>query len=122
MNQVLIKFTLAVLTFTFIFSACQKNETSDSFDVLSFSDDTTNAAERVSEANEDLNKIKVMYKKNEVYREELVAAMSEKNVEKVRKITDDLVYAINDGTRLGKGAIDKIGEAREMNINQDFKD
>lgn len=122
MNQVRFKITLAALTFTFIFSACQKNETSESFDILDFSDDTTAAAELISEANEDLNKIKVMYKQNEVHREELVAAMGEKDVEKVKKITDDLVYTINDGIRLGEEAVEKIGKARQMNINADFKE
>lgn len=121
MNRVHLKIKLVVLTFAFVFSACQKNETSESFDVLNFSDDTTAAAELVSQANEDLNKIKVMYKKNEVQREELVAAMTEKNVEKVKKITDDLVYAINDGQKLGEGAIEKISRAQEKNINADFK-
>jgi len=121
MNRVRFKITLAALTFTFIFSACQKNETSESFDVLNFSDDMTAAAKLVSQANEDLNKIKVMYKKNEVHRAELVAAMSEKDVEKVKKITEDIVYAINDGTKLGEDAVKKIGEAQEMDINADFK-
>ena len=122
MNRVCFKITLAALAFLFIFSACQKNETSESFDVLSFSDDTTAAAELVSQANEDLNKIKVMYKKNEVHREELIAAMGAKDTEKVKKITDDLVYVINDGMRLGEEAVEKIGKAQEMNISQDFKE
>jgi len=94
-NKAFFRVTLTVLTCLFIFSACQKNETSESFDVLSFSDDTT-AAELVSEANEDLNKIKVMYKKNEVHGEELIHAMSEKDIRKVQKITDDLFYVINN--------------------------
>jgi len=122
MNRVCFKITLAALAFLFIFSACQKNETSESFDVLSFSDDTTAAAELVSQANEDLNKIKVMYKKNEVHREELIAAMGAKDTEKVKKITDDLVYVINDGMRLGEEAVEKIGKARDMNIGEDFKE
>ncbi len=115
-------FLLAALICAAVFSACRKNETAESFDILSFSDDTTAAAELVSEANEDLNKIKVMYKQNEVHREELVAAMGEKDVEKVKKITDDLVYTINDGMRLGEEAVEKIGKARQMNINADFKE
>lgn len=122
MNKVFFKVTLVALSFLFIFSACRKNETAESFDVLSFSDDTTAAAELVSEANEDLNKIKVMYKQNEIHREELVAAMGEKAVEKVKKITDDLVYTINDGMRLGEEAVEKIRKARQMNINADFKE
>ena len=122
MNKVFFKVTLAALAYLFIFSACQKNETSESFDVLSFSDDTTAAAELVSEANEDLNKIKVMYKKNEVHREELITAMGAKDIEKVKEITDNLVYVINDGIGLGEEAVEKIGRAQDMNINQDFKE
>jgi len=57
-NKAFFRVTLTVLTYLFIFSACKKNETSESFDVLSFSDDTTATAELVSEANEDLNKSK----------------------------------------------------------------
>jgi hypothetical protein len=122
MNRVRFKITLVALTLTFVFSACRSNETSESFDILNFSDDTTEAAELVSEANENLNKIKVMYKQNEVHREELVNAMGEKDVEKVKRITDDLVYTINDGMRLGEEAVEKIGKARQKNINADFKE
>lgn len=122
MNRVCFKIFLVALTLTFALSACRKNETAESFDILDFSDDTTGAAELVAEANENLNKIKVMYKQNEVHREELVGAMSEKDVEKVKKITDDLVYTINDGMRLGEEAVEKIGKARQKNINADFKE
>lgn len=116
------QFTLVVLTVLFIFSACKKTDTSDGFDTLLFSDDTTDAAELVSQANEDLNKIKVMYKKNEVQREELIAAISAQDTEKVKKITDDLVNVINEGTLLGESAVEKIREAERMNINAEFKE
>ena len=106
-----------------ILSACQKKDaSSEGFDILSFSDDTTDAAELVEQANQDLNKIKVMYKKNEVQLEELKAAMSGKDIETVKKITDDLVYVLNDGMSLGESAVEKIGKAQAMNINADFKD
>ncbi|HLM62169.1 MAG TPA: hypothetical protein VK308_15300 [Pyrinomonadaceae bacterium] len=111
-----------VLAGLLTFSACKKTDSSEGFDVLNFSDDTTAAAQIVSQANEDLNKIKVMYKKNEVQREELIAAMSAKDAEKVKKITDDLVYLINDGIALGEGAVEKIVKAQQMNINPDFKE
>jgi hypothetical protein len=52
-----------VLAGLLTFSACKKTDSSEGFDVLNFSDDTTAAAQIVSQANEDLNKIKVMYKK-----------------------------------------------------------
>lgn len=105
-----------------MFSACKKTDSSEGFDTLLFSDDTTAAADLVQEANEHLNKIKVMYKKNEAMRDELLAAMSGKDTEKVKKITDDLVYLINDGMALGEKALEKINKAQQMNINPDFKD
>jgi len=102
--------------------ACKKTDTSEGFDTLIFSDDTSDAAELVSQANENLNKIKVMYKKNEDQREELIAAMGEKDAEKVKKITDDLVHLINDGMQLGEEAVEKISKAQQMNIEPDFKE
>jgi predicted RNA-binding protein with RPS1 domain len=122
MNKVFFKVTLAALTYLFIFSACQRNETSGSFDILDFPDDTTAAAEIVSQANEDLNKIKVMYRKNEVYRDELISSMGEKDVEKVKKITEDFAYLINDAMKLGEEAVDKISRAQQMKIDAAFKE
>ncbi|MCY7345178.1 MAG: hypothetical protein LH614_03075 [Pyrinomonadaceae bacterium] len=122
MNKVSFKITLIVLTFLFIFSACKKSDNSDDFDTLFFSDDTTAAAELVADANEDLNKIKIMYKRNEVQLEELKAAMGDRDIEKVKKIADELVYVINDGMALGEKAVEKINRAEQMNINADFKE
>ncbi len=112
---------LVCLSLLLLFSSCQKSE-SESYDVLDFSDETTAAAEFVDEANEDLNKIKVIYKKNESKREELKTAMKENDVESVKKIADDLVYIFNDGMKLAEGAIEKIEKAGAMNINADFKE
>lgn len=113
---------VALLSGLLIFSACGKKDSTEGFDVLSFSDDTSSAAELVAQANEDLNKIKVMYKKNEAQREDLLAAMNEKDASKVRQITEDLAYLINDGVKLGEDAIDKINRAQQMNVNSDFKE
>ena len=122
MNKGGLKITLAALICLSIFSACKKNDASEGFDVLSFSDDTSAAAELVQQANEDLNKIKILYKKNESQIEELKAAMGGKDTATVKKITDDLVYVLNDGMSLGESAVEKIGKAQAMNINADFKD
>lgn len=103
-------------------SACRTNDSSDGFDVLSFSDDTSAAAELVADANEDLNKIKIMYKKNEAQLEDLKAALGDKDIEKVKKITDDLVFVINGGMGLGEDALGKIEKAEAMNVNADFKE
>lgn len=106
----------------FLFSSCKKAEQTESYDILNFSDETTEAAALITDANEDLNKIKVLYKKNESKREELKAAMKENNIENVKKIADELVYIINDGMALGESAIAKIEKAQGMSINPDFKE
>ena len=109
----------AILMFLF---ACQKSENSDDYDILNFSDETTAAAELVADANQDLNKIKILYKKNEDQLEDLKTAMSDKNIEKVKTITGNLVGLINDGTSLGEDALNKIEKAQAMNTNADFKE
>ncbi len=114
--------SLICLSLLLLFSACQKSETSESYDILDFSDETTAAAELVAAANEDLNKIKVIYKKNESKRDELKAAMKDNDVESVKKIANDLVYIFNDGMALAEGAIEKIEKAEAMNTNDDFKE
>ncbi len=103
-----------------LISSC-KNDSAKS-DILNFSDDTTNAAQLVSDANGELNKIKIIYKDNEIKRENLKEAMKSNNVEDVKKISDELVYLINDGMRFGQNAIDKISSAKDMQINPDFKE
>ncbi len=109
-----------VLTF---FCACKKTGgAAESYDILDFSDDTTKAASLVADANEDLNKIKIMYKRNEAQLDELKSAMSGKDIEKVKKITEDLVGVINDGISLGQNALEKIEQAEAMNVNADFKE
>lgn len=107
-----------VLLFAF---ACKKSADADGFEVLS-SDETAEAAQTVAEANKDLTKIKVLYKNNEGRREDLKKALDESDAEKVRKISDDIVYLINDGTTAGKSAIEKIQKAQEMSINEDYRE
>lgn len=103
-------------------ASCWKADNSASSDLLKFSDDTTAAARLVDDANEDLNKIKIKYKENEIKREELKNAMKGNDVEKVQTIANDLVYLINDGMKLGDDAINKITAAQEMDINPDFRE
>ncbi len=117
-----LKITLAVLICAAVFSACKKTDSSEGFDVLSFSDDTSAAAELVEQANQDLYKIKILYNKNVSQLKDLKDAMSGKDIETVKRITDDLVYVLNDGMSLGESAVEKISRAQAMNINPDFKD
>lgn len=102
--------------------ACKTVETTEENDILDFSDDTTKAANLVAEANEDLNKIKIMYKRNESQLEELQAALKGNDTAKIKRIADNLVYVINDGANLGQSALEKIEKAEAMNVGVDFKD
>lgn len=122
MTNTAIIFLCLCVSAALLFFSCKKAEQAESYDILNFSDETTEAAELVLDANAELNKIKVLYRENESKREELKAAMKESDAENVRKIADELVYIINDGMALGESAIEKIEKAQEMNINADFKE
>lgn len=88
--------------------------------IIGPADETAEAAEIVRSANQDLKQIKVLYDKNENKREEIKQAMAADDAAAVQKISDDVVYLINDGAVLAKSALDKIDKAREMNINEDY--
>lgn len=97
-------------------------KSSGGIDILGPSDDTAEAANIVIDANKDLKAIKVLYEKHENKREELKQAMSADDEKAVRKISDDVVYIINDGAKFGTSALDKIQQARDMNINADYQE
>jgi hypothetical protein len=84
------------------------------------SDETEEAKNFVISANADLKKIKILYEDNENKREEIKQAMAAGDAATVRKLSDEVVYLINDGATLGKSALDKIDQARAMNINEDY--
>lgn len=109
----------AVLLCLAFFNSCKS---SGNIDILGPSDETADAANVVLDANKDLKKIKVLYDEHENKREELKKAMQDQDADKVKKISDDVVYIINDGVGLGKGALDKIDQARAMNINEDYQE
>ncbi len=109
--------------------ACRKSEKAATteqpaagLEIFGVSDETEQAAHLVEEANADLKKIKTIYKENESRVEELKAAMNEKEIDKVKKIADDLVYKINDGVVLGESAVSKIERAEEVKTNETFKE
>jgi vacuolar-type H+-ATPase subunit I/STV1 len=104
------------------FAACRSGGRSAGPSILGPADQTAEAAELVASANDDLTKIKILYKENEGNREELKNAMEADDAEKVRKIADDVVYLINDGFDEAKSAIDKISRAQEMEINEDYRE
>ncbi len=90
--------------------------------LLGPADETRAAGDIIESANEDLKKIKILYDKNDNKREEIKEAMAGDDAATVRKLADEIVYLINDGTELGKSALDKIDKARAMNINEDYSE
>lgn len=111
--KILLVFSL-LLTF-----ACKKDGDSS---ILSLRNDTNEAVKLIDLANKDLQEIKRLYKANENRVEDLKIAMKDKKIEEVKKIADDAVYAINDGMRLGIDAVKKIDEAKNLDINDDFRE
>jgi hypothetical protein len=105
-----------------LFPGCRSAGRSDSIGILAPAEETAEAAALVASANEDLTKIKILYKENEGKREELKKAMEADEADKVKKIADDIVYLINDGFDEAKSAIDKIGRAQDMEINDDYRE
>src|SRR5690349_10821462 len=116
-----ILFVIAVAAMLLAIS-CKRSGSSGGIDILGPADETPEAAKLIADANEDLTKIKVLYKNNEGKREELKKALEANDADKVRKISDDVVYLINDGSDNGKAAVDKIEKAQEMQINDDYRE
>ncbi len=85
-------------------------------------DQTAEAGKIVSSANEDLQKIKVLYEANENMRLELKQALESNNAEQVRDIASRVIKLIADGTSFAKNALNKIAEARDMNVNEKYQE
>lgn len=113
--------TCAALIAVCLIAGC-RSASRGGFEIIGPSDETAEAAQLIVEANEDLKKIKVLYEKNEGKRAEIKNALEADNAEEVRKISDEVVYIINDGFDFGKNAVDKIARAQEMEINDDYRE
>lgn len=110
------------LVFSLVFAACpDKNKPSQTSSIFTL-DETAEAGETVREANDELKKIKQRFKDNEPRLAELQTALKEKNSDKVRSISDQLITEINAGTEVGEEAINKLRIAQEKNINADYKE
>lgn len=118
MYRLLAVFCCAII----LLCACKSTSRSGGIDILGPADETSAAGQIVFEANADLKEIKKLYDENEDKRNELKKALEANDAESVRKISDDVVYVINDGFDHGNAAVDKIGRAQEMNVNPDYKE
>jgi hypothetical protein len=106
----------------FSLSGCKPADSSATSEPSFFSDETSEAVLLVKEANETLRGVKKLYKENESKLQELKEAMNAKNVDTVKKLSDDFVYQINDGMTLAEEAFKKIDEASNKNINSKFQE
>ena len=84
-------------------------------------DQTPEAGARVVEANQKLQQIKRLFSENAGRLEELKTSMNNKDEAKVKEISNELVYQINNGSKLGEEAIALLEEAESMNVNEDYK-
>ena len=112
---------ILLLVFALMLSACPGDDSSDSTSIFSF-DQTEEAFNKVQEANHKLREIKKLFRENESRQEDLKSALAAKDAAKVKEISDELIYQINDGQRLGGEAIKEIEDVLEMNVNEDFKE
>lgn len=108
--------------FILVFTISCSKSTTGGIDILGPSDETEDASKIVEQANQDLTKIKRLYKENEGKREELKKAMEADDAVAVKKIADDVVYAINDGAAFGQSAVEKIRQAQDMKVNDDYRE
>jgi len=114
-------FGLPVLLVCLFISSCKSTGRTDAPSIFS-SDQTADAEKVVASANDDLTKIKVLYKENEGKREEIKKALETDNAEQVKKLADDVVGLINDGYNSAQSAVDKLEQAQEMQINDDYRE
>lgn len=114
----------SIFLFCLAFSSCKSSETgSDSSSVFDFSsDDTDKAIILIQEANDELKRIKILYNENETALKDLREASKNQDVARIKQISNDLVYVINDGFIFADSAKSKIDEAQQLNINPQFKD
>ncbi|MER3632522.1 MAG: hypothetical protein C4325_10490 [Blastocatellia bacterium] len=116
-----------ILAVVSVFSGC-KSSGGGGGGIFGPKDDMEEAARLVAEANQELRKIKDLYNENEGYqdkpgkRQQLKKALEENNAEQVKKISDDVVYLINDGMDYARAAIEKLQKAQDLNINPDYKE
>lgn len=114
---------IAALLLAAVVMACKS-----SGGILGPKDETAEAAELVKEANVELTKIKELYVENEGdinkegKREQLSKALRANDKEAVIKVTGEIIGLIDEGMDHGRNAVDKIQQARDMQINPDFQE
>lgn len=117
------KMLFLLMIVSLCFSACSKNSANDEEDDLGFfASDRDRAVKLIDDANEELKRIKILYTENREKLEELKTATKAQDSAKVKEVSNDLVYIINDGFVFADSARSKLQEAQELNIEPEFKE
>ncbi len=111
---------LTIIAVSFFLMACGEDG-SNGPGILSGSDETEAAVALIEDANSDLKRIRVLYRENNSRVTDLETALTNNEIEKVKKLTDDLSLVILDGYALAESAKEKLAKAQRLNINADFK-
>lgn len=117
-----------IIFLVFLLSLVSCKSSGGSGGVFGIGDQTEEARKLVEEANEELNKIKILYFENEGddekdgKRKQLKKALDDNDAERVKKISDDVVKLITDGTDFANAAIEKLQQAQSLNTNSEYKD
>jgi hypothetical protein len=91
-------------------------------------DETADAAKLIIEANTELTKIKELYRENEGdvdkegKRAQLRKALESNDKDEVKMVTGEIIQLIDEGSDNARNAIDKIQQARDMQINADYQE
>jgi nitrate reductase assembly molybdenum cofactor insertion protein NarJ len=120
MKRYLIQFL--ILCPILVLLSCGKGDRSTSDSSIFSKDETAEAVELVKQANDKLKLIKKRFKDNEPRYEELKTALRDKNEKKVRELSNAFVEQIGAGSEEGTDAIEKLRSAKELNINQEYKE
>ena len=86
-----------------------------------FKNDLDQANKLVSEANDELKKVKKIQDDSETKIKELKNALDTKNVDGVKGALGDLIKMIDDGLGYGRTAADKVEEASKLKVDDVFK-
>lgn len=120
--KTLIAFCLLSAVFSVFSCKSSVSENNDNSSLLDFSSDSDKARELITEANNEMNRIKILYNDNQIFLKELKQALDSKDWGKVETISNALAYVITDGFVFADTAKTNIRKAQELNIDQDYKD
>ena len=109
-----------VIAIAILFSLCGEGGNDSGPGLLSLSDDREEAIELVSQANDELQRIRILYRENNAKVGELKAALAKQDVQTVKRLADTLHLVIIDGYAFAESAKEKLAKAQRKDIDDDW--